>query len=134
MITLAQPQDEFSAFTASLLQALGCNEDDIVILSEDRKQIVLNVCIGGTTHTVVCILKKQQEITTPSASKLTRREREIVQMIERGLSDKLIARELGISRATVVTYVRRAFEKTNVSNRAELVARVLKDALYNPLH
>lgn len=50
------------------------------------------------------------------------REREVLQLIANGLSDKEIARELGISYGTVRDYVDKIKLKLNVANRAQAVA------------
>ena len=55
---------------------------------------------------------------------LTRREREVAELIAAGLSDKRIARELNISLATAKTHVHNLLGKLAVKQRRE-VARVL---------
>lgn len=55
---------------------------------------------------------------------LSLREREIAQLVARGLSDKDIARHLNISLATVRTHVDHAFHKLNVNNRMKLVHKL----------
>ena len=55
---------------------------------------------------------------------LTRREREVAELIAAGLSDKQIARELNISLATTKTHVHNLLGKLAVKQRRE-VARVL---------
>jgi two-component system, NarL family, nitrate/nitrite response regulator NarL len=52
-----------------------------------------------------------------SASELTMRESEILRMIERGLSNKEIARGLGIEVGTVKNHVHNILEKLNVRRR-----------------
>lgn len=54
---------------------------------------------------------------------LTDREREILQLIARGLPNKAIAAELGISEHTVKFHVGSIFDKLAVSSRAEAVAQ-----------
>jgi len=53
---------------------------------------------------------------------LSPREREVLQLVASGLENKQIARELGISDATVKTYLSGVFEKLDVRSRAEAVA------------
>jgi len=48
------------------------------------------------------------------------REREVALAVLRGLTDKQIARELGLSVSSVRTYLGRLFEKTGASRRAGL--------------
>jgi DNA-binding NarL/FixJ family response regulator len=57
---------------------------------------------------------------------LTRRQREIVQMVAGGRSNRLIARTLQLSEPTVKNHLHRVFLKLNVGNRAELVAEATR--------
>jgi DNA-binding CsgD family transcriptional regulator len=51
---------------------------------------------------------------------LSERERAVTQLVCGGLTDKEIARRLGISPSTVRTYLQRVFEKLGVSRRSAL--------------
>ena len=62
-----------------------------------------------------------------SHSALSPREYEIAQMIRRGLPNKTIAANLGISSWTVSTHLRRMFVKLGVNSRAALVARIVEE-------
>ncbi len=55
---------------------------------------------------------------------LTAREIEILILIKTGRPYKIIADELNISEKTVKNHVLNMFQKTNASNKMELVARV----------
>jgi DNA-binding NarL/FixJ family response regulator len=55
---------------------------------------------------------------------LTEREREIVGLIDAGLSNKKIALSLGIEVATVKNHVHHILEKLQVTRRGEAAARV----------
>jgi two-component system nitrate/nitrite response regulator NarL len=55
---------------------------------------------------------------------LTRREREIVPLIERGLSNKEIARHLSIGTATIKNHVHNILEKLQLNRRGEIGARM----------
>jgi DNA-binding CsgD family transcriptional regulator len=55
-----------------------------------------------------------------SGQPLSPREREVAAAVARGLTDKEIARELGLSPASVRTYLNRLFEKTGAQRRAGL--------------
>src|SRR5881296_1366294 len=57
-------------------------------------------------------------------AQLTNREREIVRLIDNGLSNKEIARALGIEVATVKNHVHNILEKLQVHRRGEAAARV----------
>ena len=62
-------------------------------------------------------------------SALSPREHEIAEMIGRGLPNKTIAANLGISSWTVSTHLRRMFAKFRVNSRAALVAKILEEEL-----
>lgn len=54
---------------------------------------------------------------------LTARELQLVQAIEEGLSYRLVAERLGITLNTVRTYIRRVYDKLEVTSKAELAAK-----------
>jgi DNA-binding CsgD family transcriptional regulator len=77
-------------------------------------------------------LKRCKQVTpaqkpeTPSRSgALSDRERTVAQLAALGLPDKEIAQKLGIGFTTVRTHLARAFQKLNVDNRVQLVARMM---------
>lgn len=55
---------------------------------------------------------------------LTRREQEIMRLIEQGMSNKDIARQLGIGVATAKSHVHHILEKLHVRRRAQAAARL----------
>jgi two-component system, NarL family, nitrate/nitrite response regulator NarL len=57
-------------------------------------------------------------------AQLTRREQEIMRLIEQGMSNKDIARQLGIGVATAKSHVHHILEKLQVSRRAQAAAIV----------
>jgi two-component system, NarL family, nitrate/nitrite response regulator NarL len=60
----------------------------------------------------------------PDVSSLTVRERQVVQLIAEGLSNKEIAARLGIEVATVKNHVHNILEKLDVNRRLDAVARL----------
>ncbi len=63
--------------------------------------------------------QRQAQVT-----ELTRREREIVRLIDHDLSNKEIARQLGIEVATVKNHVHNLLDKLQVTTRTQAAARV----------
>lgn len=59
----------------------------------------------------------------PSDTPLTERERDVVDGVTRGLSNKEIGRNLGISDATVKTHLHHAFSKLKIEHRSALICR-----------
>ena len=53
------------------------------------------------------------------ASQLTDREREVLRLVTRGLPNKLIARELGISEKTVKAHLTAIFQRIGVADRVQ---------------
>lgn len=69
------------------------------------------------------------EITPPEAALLSEREQEILRLIARGLSNKEIAKALGISPSTVKTHVESLLEKLGASDRTEAAVKALRGGL-----
>jgi DNA-binding NarL/FixJ family response regulator len=68
--------------------------------------------------------------TTPTADDtLTRREREVLELIAGGRSNKRIAHELGISEKTVKTHVGHLLAKLGVSDRTQAAMLAVREGL-----
>jgi two-component system, NarL family, response regulator LiaR len=68
----------------------------------------------------------------PPRERLTPREREVLALIARGLSNKLIARELGIAEKTVKTHVGHLLAKLGVSGRTQAALYAVRAGLAEP--
>lgn len=86
---------------------------------------VLDVEVNGERYTLI---RSQARPARPPVA-LSPREREIARLVAKGHCNKTIALVLDISAWTVATHLRRIFAKLEVSSRAEMVARALKDGL-----
>jgi DNA-binding NarL/FixJ family response regulator len=60
-----------------------------------------------------------------SVAELSSREREIALLVGDGLSNRVIAARLDISRATVAAYLRQVFKKLGVSSRVQLARSII---------
>ena len=67
-----------------------------------------------------------------SASGLTDREREVLELIGCGLPNKLIARELGIAEKTVKTHVSAILAKLGVTDRTQAALYAVRHGLLRP--
>jgi DNA-binding NarL/FixJ family response regulator len=65
----------------------------------------------------------------PPEVRLTPREKEILQIIAKGMSNREVAEILDLSRSTVRTHLEHIYEKLEVSNRTEAVTEGLKHGL-----
>jgi len=68
------------------------------------------------------LLQGTAAVAEELAESLTVREREVLELLGRGLSNKMIARDLKISEHTVKFHVSSAYAKLGASNRAEAVS------------
>jgi DNA-binding NarL/FixJ family response regulator len=74
-------------------------------------------------------LVERRRPPSPSLSKLTPREREVLRLLAEGLSAKEIAGRLFISSRTVGTHVEHILTKLNVRSRVQAVAIAYRDGL-----
>lgn len=79
--------------------------------------------VAATLLRRVATLAAERE-PRPGLSRLTAREREILALIDEGLSNKEIARRLSIEVRTVKNHVHNMLEKLQVHSRGEAAARV----------
>ena len=71
------------------------------------------------TQVLATALRKPEKKGSNALSSLTSREYEIIKLIAKGLSNKLIARELDISDGTVKVHVKHLLKKLNLKSRVE---------------
>ncbi len=65
----------------------------------------------------------------PDPDHLTERERDVLRLVVRGLRNKEIAAELGISENTAKFHLRNILDKLHAQSRAEVVARAMREGL-----
>lgn len=97
------------------------------ILSQLMSVLHGNVAMnaGAVTSLASHLRENKEDENSPSnaiLSHMTERERETLFYIAKGLNNKLIARELGISDGTVKVYVKSLLRKVNLHSRLELAA------------
>lgn len=68
--------------------------------------------------------------TTPAGSKLTGRECELAKLVQDGLSNKEIARQLRIEVSTVKSHIHNLLGKLNVNGRSEIAALLSADGRF----
>lgn len=109
---------------------------------EDLTNIITSVAGGETVcspRVAVALLRRVAALAAErrawnQGARLTAREWEIVQLIDHGLSNKEIARQLVIEVRTVKNHVHNILEKLQVHRRGEAAARIRgeADALHSP--
>ena len=89
----------------------------------------------GVTRRLIAEVASQPGGYRPSPEELeelTAREREVMALVARGLSNQEIAERLVISLATAKTHVSRALRKVDARDRAQLVALAYETGLVHP--
>ncbi len=86
----------------------------------------LRAVTNGTTWMEEGIFGNTERLMKPRRSELTPREREIVTLVERGLRNRDIGRQLGIQTGTVKIHLKHIFEKTGVRGRYGLALTGLR--------
>ncbi|MGH1561197.1 response regulator [Mumia sp. DW29H23] len=107
---------------AELVQALRVVADGDALLSP------------GVTRKLISefVARPADVVATDTVGELTNREREVVALVGRGLSNDEIAQELVVSPTTAKTHVSRAMSKTGVRDRAQLVVFAYETGLVQP--
>jgi DNA-binding NarL/FixJ family response regulator len=76
---------------------------------------------------------QQFKHSTPAApapfSELTTREKELLALLSKGNSYKMIAREMNISVHTVQQHIKHIYTKMHVHNMGEAVAKAIKNRI-----
>lgn len=86
--------------------------------------LLLDIELDGKRYQLVCDNPREDIQLSP-------REKQVAAYLIKGLSVKEIAYHLELGTSTVGTYVKRIYNKLNVSNRAEMVAALLHKG-FNP--
>lgn len=112
---------------AQLLQAAELNPDGMVLKTSDPGLLMgaMDTVVAGERWVDPEITERtrQAQARAASAPPLTRRERELVELVRQGLRNRDIAAELGVTEGTVKVYLHAIFDKFRVDNRTELALK-----------
>lgn len=117
-------QDGYIVAVLSMLRAekLGAfTSDELSLL---RK---LQPFMEYSLNSVYLPERNRQREQISNRYQLTSRELDTLELVISGASNKAIASQLGLGLATVKTHLHHIFQKTGVSSRSELVARMLQE-------
>lgn len=117
--------------TDHIFDALAVGASGYLLKQTPRDELLTalkDVHAGGSPMTSNIARKVVQSFLRPAPQadesvNLSPREREVLELLACGYLYKEIADNLGISVATVVTYIRRIYEKLHVRSRAQAVAK-----------
>lgn len=121
MSAATQPETVRQALQAGVRGYVGKEVDVPSLLSAVNVVGAGGIYLGGSLNNLLMRCLDVQETATPATSEaLTPRERDVLVMIARGLTHKQIGNRLGLSKATVDTYVHRVRQKVGSVNKAGL--------------
>jgi two-component system nitrate/nitrite response regulator NarL len=89
-----------------------------------RGELACSPLVAGTLLRHIAVLAADRGAPEPAEGALTVREREVLSLIEDGLTNREISEQLTIEVATVKNHVHNILEKLHVGRRSDAVARV----------
>ena len=112
---------------SQLLAAAELEPEGMVLKTSDPGLLTdcMDAVVAGKrwTDPEIAERTRQAQEKAASAPPLTRRERELVELVRQGLRNRDIAAELGVTEGTVKVYLHAIFDKFHVENRTELALR-----------
>jgi two-component system nitrate/nitrite response regulator NarL len=131
VIAFGVPRDEDQVIACAEAGVDGYVECDAtladlerVVRGAVRDEAVCAPWMTGALLRRVAALARDREGMTGAARRLTVREREVMALVDEGLSNKQIAQHLRIELPTVKNHVHNVLEKLEVRGRLEAAARV----------
>ena len=112
---------------AQLLTATDLEPEGMVLKTSDPSLLTecMDAVVAGKRwiDPEIAERTRQAEARAASAPPLTRRERELIELVRQGLRNRDIAAELGVTEGTVKVYLHAIFDQLQVENRTELALR-----------
>jgi len=122
-----------------LRQALAADADGYVHKGDDAAELLraVHAVLAGRQHVsrgiaAVFLPDSLRLAAAGEAKPATQREREIMSLVARGLSNREIAKLLGISVLTVRTHRQNLMHKFSLHNAAEITACAVRRGYYTP--
>jgi len=134
MLTASEDVDDlFAAIKAGargyLLKNLESGELRGMLNAVERGEAAITPAIAGRILTELARPAPAPAPADPDPDRLTDRELDVLRLIVRGMRNKEIASELGISENTAKFHLRNILDKLHAQNRAEVVARAMRGGL-----
>lgn len=115
-----------------IFRALAAGATGYLLKRASREQLlnaIAEVRQGGSPISAQIarkVVQFFQQPARPTSDALSPREREVLELLARGLLYKEIAAQLGSSVYTINAHVRRIYEKLHVHSRSQAIAKFLK--------
>ncbi|NUT93728.1 MAG: response regulator transcription factor [Saccharothrix sp.] len=114
---------------ADILRAVEAGAAGYLLKGTSRADLVAALDAAARGETVLSPSVAKRLFHAPRSQPLSGREREVLTLVGRGLSNADIGRELFITEATVKTHLLRAFKKLDVSDRTAAVMAAMDQGL-----
>ncbi len=117
-----------SVTEAEALRFLQSGARGITRKSTDIETLLacLRAVASGSSWMAESVFRESAGVNRYSKSELTPREQQVMELVEQGLKNKEIAKELGIRPGTVKIHLKHIFEKTGVRGRYGLALSVMR--------
>ncbi len=122
MLTVSDREEE-------LVEAVRLGADGYVMKKsrvEGIADAVRKIAAGEAILSPELTGKLMKELRRGEGTRLSVRERELLELVSKGLSGVEIAQQLEVTRGTVSVYLSRLAQKLHLKNRAEVVAYALR--------
>ncbi len=120
-----------------VLEALRNGADGYLLKDMDAEQLIEQIRIAATGRMTLspeltqvlaeAIRVRPKPTGQVQFSSLTKREKEVLRLIAKGQSNKMIARKLGITEGTVKVHVKNLLHKLDLRSRVEAAVWVLEN-------
>jgi DNA-binding NarL/FixJ family response regulator len=134
MLTASEDVDDlFAAIKAGargyLLKNLESGELRGMLGAVERGEAAITPAIAARMLTELARPEPAPSAADADPDHLTERELDVLRLVVRGLRNKEIAAELGISENTAKFHLRNILDKLHAQNRTEVVARAMREGL-----
>lgn len=130
MLTVSDSEED-------VVGALRAGADGYLLKDMEPEEILANLLAAGRgqlvisprlTELIARALRAESQPVQPHAAGLTPREWQVLHLIAEGISNKLIARELGLSLGTVKVHVKHILKKLRLKSRVEAAIWAVRQA------
>jgi DNA-binding NarL/FixJ family response regulator len=114
---------------AEALRFLQAGAKGILRKSADVATVIacLEAVASGSSWMADSLFRDNRRVERQSRSELTPREQQVLDLVEQGMKNREIAKELGIRPGTVKIHLKHIFEKTGVRGRYGLALSVMRE-------
>jgi two-component system, NarL family, nitrate/nitrite response regulator NarL len=131
---LASVEDrDLAALAAAGAYSVILKDQEPEILVQTLRQVAAGARQLPLPSSEEAVSRVKTAMTEKDLAALTERERQIMRLVSKGLSNKEIGRRLNVSAGTIKVHLHHIFQKLDISNRTSLAAlAILQNELIEP--